>query len=749
MTDPREPTSPVPNPRQFQDARYEAPPHHDPFFLHAHEATTEGERRAIEMVEAAETGGRKLSGFPKWLVTALALAWCAFQMWAAQKGTVDLLTLRAVHLAFAFALAYLVFPFRKTPDRPQTRVPWLDWVLGAVATGTAVYLIRQYPTIANVQGGSLTSTDVWVGSAMIVLLLLAAWRTIGIAMPIVAGVFMLYALTGPKGLIQGDLGPQLQLHAGQTWPQVVGQLFANTEGIFGTAIGVSAQIVFLFVLFGAVFDKLGAGDWFMNVAQGLLGGYRGGPAKASVLSSALNGIISGSAVSNVVTGGNITIGTMKKVGYSAEKAGAIEVASSSNGQLMPPVMGAAAFIMAQNLNIEYRSLILAAAIPAFLCYAALLVVTHIEALKLNLRGLPKSELPRVRQTLIAGWYYLIPLGYLLGTLTANPDAAPERIALNTILMMMVMMLVQEVYRATRPGDGRTAVQGLKDGVRMLVEAFESGARSMIGIAIATAAAGIIVGIVTITGLGFGLADIVQVVSETFRNLFASLAALIPGVNAAQVATFGAMVVVLLMAQLIALVLGMGLPTTANYILMSALIVPIIAKIAGLDTSNPAQMLPVHMFVFYFGIMADSTPPVALAAFAAAAISGGNPVATGVQAFQYELRTALLAYMMFFNPQLLLIANNRLGGLPLAEAVPMVVFAFIGLVAFSAATLRFLHRRTNVLQTLLLLVASFILIIPTHILWNLSALGLIALVYFWQKAGSRREQPPVVPPAVAG
>ena len=208
----------------------------------------------------------------------------------------------------------------------------------------------------------------------------------------------------------------------------------------------------------------------------------------------------------------------------------------------------------------------------------------------------------------------------------------------------------------------------------------------------------------------------------------------------QVATFASIVVVLLMAQLIALILGMGLPTTANYILMSALIVPIIAKIAGLDASNPAQMLPVHMFVFYFGIMADSTPPVALAAFAAAAISGGNPVATGVQAFQYELRTALLAYMMFFNPQLLLIANGRLGGVTWVEAIPMILFAFIGLVAFSAATLRFLHRRTNPVQALLLLIAALILIIPTNILWNLSALALIAAVYFWQKAGSRADPP---------
>ncbi|MDO4244530.1 MAG: TRAP transporter permease, partial [Deinococcus sp.] len=648
----------------------------------------------------------------------IAVAWCLFQMYAAWQGTMVPTTLRAIHLGFAFALAFLVFPFRKTPGKPQVGIPWSDWLLGLLATGSAAYFVVQYANIAA-NGGIRDGVpaDLWAGSALVVMLLLAAWRTIGIAMPLISLAFILFAFMGAKGLIKFIQTP---FHGGYTWPQLMGQLATNTEGIFGTALGVSAQIVFLFVLFGAVFDKLGAGDWFMRVAQSILGGFRGGAAKASILSSGLNGIISGSAVSNVVTGGNITIGTMIRTGYSREKAGAIEVASSSNGQLMPPVMGAAAFIMAQNLNIEYRSLILAAAIPAFLCYAALLAVAHIEALKLNLRGLPRSELPPLKRTVLEGWYYILPLGYLIGILTANPEASPERIALNTILMMVVMMFIQEGFFASR--DGRGLAGGLRDAAVKLLHAFEGGARSMVGIAIATAAAGIIVGIVTITGLGFGLADVVESVTNLFQTPFLKILA------------------VLVMGQLIALILGMGLPTTANYILMSALIVPIIARVAGLDTGNPAQMLPAHMFVFYFGIMADSTPPVALAAFAAAAISGGDPVKTGVQAFQYELRTALLAYMMFFNPQLLLIANNQLGGLPLAEAIPMVIFAFIGLVAFSAATLRFLHRKTNPVQMLMLLVAAFILIIPTQIIWNLGALALIAAVYFWQKAGSRNEPP---------
>jgi TRAP transporter 4TM/12TM fusion protein len=688
------------------------------------EALTEGEKQALEMVAAAETGGRKLFGWQALLVTLVAVGWCLFQMYSAYVGTIPTINLRSIHLGFGFALAFLVFSFKNRPGRPETRVPWFDWVQGALAVASVLYFLFQYANIAN-NGGMRADVpmDLWMGSLLVVMLLLATWRTLGISMVLVSVAFILFALMGARGALPFIQTP---FHNGSTWPQLVGQLATNTEGIFGTSLGVSAQIVFLFVLFGAVFDKMGAGDWFMNISQSLLGRFRGGAAKASIVSSGLNGMISGSAVANVVTGGNITIGTMMRTGYSREKAGAIEVASSSNGQLMPPAMGAAAFIIAENLQIEFRTLILAAAIPAFLCYAALLVVAHIEALKLNLQGVPRDELPRFKKSFLEGWYYLFPLGYLIGTLTFNHEAVPERVALFTIIGMMLMMLAQELFWGRR--DGRGAGQSLIEGGQKIVAAFESGARNMIGIAIATASAGIVVGIVTITGLGYGLADVLEAAAAAFSNPFLRI------------------LVTLFIAQLIALILGTGLPTTANYIVMAALIVPIIAKIAGLDTSNPGEMLPVHLFAFYFGIMADSTPPVALAATAAAAISGGDPMKTGVQAFQYEMRTALLAYMMFFNPSLLLIQDGRLGALPWTEAIPIIFFAFLGLVAFGAATLRFLHRRTNPLQMLLLLVAAFILMIPNGVLYDLGALGLIALVYFWQKAGSRREPPAALPTA---
>ncbi|WP_245588569.1 TRAP transporter permease [Deinococcus pimensis] len=684
---------------------------------------TDGEERARELVESVELGGRRLGGWQRGLVSVLAVAWSVWQIYAAYVGNVDTFVLRATHLAFAFALVFLVYPLTKRA-RSFTRVPWYDWVLGVAATLSAVYVVVQYPSIANEQGGLLTRADVWVGSATVLLLLAAAWRALGPAMPIVAMVFVLYAAIGPRGLIPGDLGPLLQLHAGYQWHQIVGQLYANTEGIFGSPIGVSATIVFLFVLFGAMFDRMGAGDWFMNVAQSLLGGFRGGPAKASVVSSALNGIVSGSAVSNVVTGGNITIGTMKRVGYSAEKAGGIEVASSSNGQLMPPVMGAAAFIMAEYLRIPYQQLILAAAVPALLCYAALLVTVHIEALKLGLRGLPRSELPPLAGALRSGLHYAIPIAYLVFALSAQ-GVTPERAALNTIGVMVVLIFAQEVWRATRGGGGVAA--GLRNAVGMVVGSLESGARNMIGIAIATAAAGVIVGIVTVTGVGFGLADILAAAAAVFDRLFLSVGNLLAfaGVDPQGFANTAGLVVVLVMAQLICLLLGMGLPTTANYIVMASLIVPVVIKLAG-DAGYNVPPLAAHMFAFYFGIMADSTPPVALAAFAAAAISGGNPVKTGVQGFVYELRTALLAYMMFFNPQLLLIGVGSFG-----EGVWMVLTAFVGLTAFSAATLGFLHRPGGVLERLALLAAAFLLITP-GLTTDLVGFALLGGVYAWQR-----------------
>ncbi len=660
--------------------------------------------QAQQWVQEAELGGRRPTGWSRWVILALAVGWSLFQVWATWVGSLDALFFRAAHLAFAFALVFLVYPFSRRS--PRDRVPLFDWVLGLTATLSAGYVMWQYKEMIEIRGGLANQTDLWVGSLTILMLLLAGWRALGPAMPIISILFMLFALTGPQGLLQGQLPGVLgQLHAGVQWRSLVSQLFMNaSDSIWGTPIGVSARTVFVFVLFGAILERAGAGKWFTDLAFSALGGVRGGPAKASIVSSALTGVVSGSSISNVVTSGTFTIPAMRRAGYSAEKAGAVEVAASSNGQLMPPVMGAAAFIMADFLGVPYAALVLMAVVPALLAYLTLFILVDLEAVKLGLKGLPKSELPRFWPTLRAGLHYAFPLLYLLYSLLIQ-QLSPERAALNAIFLMIGVALLQELYRALRQGQGLW--HGLGAFGRIVLEGFANGARNMVGIAIATGLAGIIIAVVLITNIGFGLTDLLQTLSG------------------------GNVLVALFLAQLISLVLGMGLPTTANYVVMASLVVPVVTKIAeqaGIDYGSltfsgievPILKIVAHMFAFYFGIMADSTPPVALAAYAASAIARGDPFKTGVQGFVYELRTALLAYMVFFNPGLLLIGVESL-----LEGARIVATALLGLTAFSAATLGYLWGPAGWLQRLVYLAAA-LLLMPNNPGLELMGLGLLAL-----------------------
>ncbi|MCS7195556.1 MAG: TRAP transporter permease [Meiothermus sp.] len=666
--------------------------------------------QAQQMVEEVELGGRRPTGVARWIILGLAVGWSLFQVWATWVGSLDALFFRAAHLAFAFALVFLVYPFSR--KSPRERIPLFDWVLGLTATLSAGYVMWQYKEMIEVRGGLANQTDLVVGSVTILMLLLAGWRALGPAMPIITVLFMLFALTGPQGLLQGQLPGLLgQLHAGVQWRSLVSQLFMNaSDSIWGTPLGVAARTVFVFVLFGAILERAGAGKWFTDLAFSLLGGVRGGPAKASIVSSALTGVVSGSSISNVVTSGTFTIPAMRRAGYSPEKAGAVEVAASSNGQLMPPVMGAAAFIMADFLGVPYSALVLMAMVPALLAYLTLFILVDLEAAKLGLRGLPRSELPRFGPTLRAGVHYVLPLGYLLYALLVA-GLSPERAALNTIFMMIGVVLVQELYRAWKRGAGWAA--GLGSFFRILVDGFANGARNMVGIAVATALAGIIIAVVLITNIGFGLADLLQTISG------------------------GNLLLTLFLAQIISLVLGMGLPTTANYVVMASLVVPVITRIAqqsGVDYGAlvfsgievPVLKIVAHMFAFYFGIMADSTPPVALAAYAASAIARSNPFQTGVQGFVYELRTALLAYMVFFNPGLLLIGVEGF-----LEGARIILTALIGLAAFSGATLGYLWGPANPLQRLLYLGAAFLLI-PNNPQLEVIGLLLMGLALLWQR-----------------
>ncbi|WP_353250360.1 TRAP transporter permease [Salinisphaera sp. T31B1] len=649
-----------------------------------------------EDIVKGEYGGREPNiVWQRWLLVIIAVAWSLFQLYASYFGTLNPQKIGSIHLAFGFALAFLAYPCK---GGAVDRIPWYDWLLAAASVATALYILFDYYNIVVIQGGLPTTRDVWVGSALIVFLTIAASRIIGFALPIIAGIIVIYGITGPAGIIPLTPPDVLYLHNGYDWPQVIQQLYITTEGIWGTPIQVSATFVFLFVLFGALLDKAGAGQYFVDLAYSGLGTFRGGPAKASVVASLLTGVISGSSTANTVTTGTFTIPLMKKIGYPPVKAGATEVAASVNGQLMPPIMGAAAFIMATFINMPYSQLVIHAIVPAVLTYLGLLYVVHLEALKLGLKGMPRAELPPFWPTFIRGVHYLLPVAFLLYELMWV-QLTPERSALNATFALMGLILVQEAVKGLR-GKGGIA-RGLWQGVRLVVEGLELGARNMTTIAIATAAAGIIVGMVTMTNLGYGLTQVLDVLSG------------------------GNVWIVLILSAITSLILGIGLPTTANYIVMAALVAPVIVNLsqaAGMDV----PLVAVHLFVFYFGILADDTPPVGLAAYAAAAISRADPIATGVQGFIYDLRTAILPFMFFFNPQLLLIDVGSW-----YNGAWVIATALAGMLGFVAATQGYLQIRMYWSERLVMLAGALLMIKPGG--WT-DALGiaLMAAVVFFHR-----------------
>ncbi|SHM13402.1 TRAP transporter permease [Vreelandella subglaciescola] len=666
----------------------------------AHRATDEeaGDSAEAQRIVESEYGARKPhSRWQRWLLVLIAVSWSLFQLYATYFGSLSPQKLGAIHLAFGFALAFLSYPGKRGPNE---RIPWYDWLLAGVGMVTALYIVVNYYNLVAVQGGLPITRDVWMGSLLLITLGLAASRIIGIALPIIASIVILYGITGPAGIIPLTPPDMLFLHNGYDWRQIVQQLYITTEGIWGTPIQVSASFVFLFVLFGALLDRAGAGQYFVDLAYSGLGTYRGGPAKAAVVASLLTGIVSGSSTANTVTTGTFTIPLMKKIGYPPLKAGAIECAASTNGQLMPPIMGAAAFIMATFLNIPYSELILYALVPALLSYMGLVFTVHLEALKLNLPGMPRAELPPFWPTFLKGVHYLVPVAFLLYELMWV-QLTPERSALNALVLLIIVMFIQEAWLGLRhAGSAKGVVMGLWQGARLVFEGLEKGARNMTTIAIATAAAGIIVGMVTMTNLGYGLTQIIGVLS------------------------MGNIWLVLILAALTSLILGIGLPTTANYIVMAALVAPVIANLAS-DVGLDVPLVAIHLFVFYFGILADDTPPVGLAAYAASAISRADPVRTGVQGFIYDLRTVILPFMFFFNPELILHVDSWLRG-------GWVIFtAVIGMLAFVAATQGYLVTRMRWYERLLVLACALAMIKP-GLVTDLVGLPLLALVFVYHR-----------------
>ncbi|MCE8017526.1 TRAP transporter permease [Halomonas sp. MCCC 1A17488] len=705
-----------------------------------------------DMVASSDSGARKPLGAPGKLLVGIAAAWSLFQLWIASPlpfllrfGVFNATEARSIHLAFATFLAFMAYPALKRS--PRDRIPLQDWVLGLVGAFCAAYIFLFYAELAN-RPGSPILQDVIVGVVGILVLLEATRRALGPPLAIVASLFIVYSLFGPYM-------PGILAHRGVSLYGLINHQWLTTQGVFGIALGVSTSFVFLFVLFGALLDKAGAGNYFIKVAFSLLGHYKGGPAKAAVVASGMTGLISGSSIANTVTTGTFTIPMMKRVGFSAEKAGAVEVSSSVNGQIMPPVMGAAAFLMVEYVGISYVEVIKHAFLPALISYIALIYIVHLEALKADMQGLPSSNpvrpflnkavgfltgllllmalsfgvyyglgwlkpvlgeatpwvvgvilaivyvgllklgsfypelelddptsqvvtLPQTRPTVMVGLHYILPVVVLVWCLMVE-RLSPGLSAFWATVFMIFIMLTQRPITALFRGRSRLAAD-VKEGFLDLWDGLVAGARNMIGIGIATATAGIVVGAVSQTGVGLVLADVVEVLA------------------------MGNLMLILLLTALLSLILGMGLPTTANYIVVSALMAPVIVLL-GQQNGLIVPLIAVHLFVFYFGIMADVTPPVGLASFAAAAVSGGDPLRTGFQAFYYSLRTAALPFLFIFNTDLLLIEVGWLQG------IVIFIIATIAMLIFAAGTQGYFLVRNRWYESLLLLLVAFTLFRP--------------------------------------
>ena len=707
--------------------------------------------RLQQLVAEVDRGARDVPGWAGAVLAGVALLWSLFQLWYASPlpfalrfGIFNDTEARAIHLGIAMFLGYLAFPAGLRS--PRHRIPWSDWALALLAGFCGAYLFLFYNGLAERPGQPLPF-DVIAGAVGIVLLLDVTRRALGLPMAILGVVFVAYALLGPWL-------PDVLAHRGASISRLVSHMWLTTEGVYGVALGVSVSYIFIFVLFGSLLDRCGAGNYMMQVSFAMLGHLRGGPAKVAVVSSGINGLVSASSVANVVTGGIFTIPLMKKAGYGGIRAGAIETASSVNGQIMPPVMGAAAFLMIEYVGIPYTEVIRHAFLPAIIAYVALFYIVHLEALKLGIRPMMAGGAPRTPLQKLTGWalglsgtLVVIGLVYWIGIgvqAVAGQAALGILVALLVVLYLALLRLAAgypdlpdniDVTSPVRPAPWPTVRAGLhflipigilvwclavenlsaglsafwavvaillqmitqrpltawfrgqavaaeaRRGVGEAVNGLELGARNMIGIAIACGTAGLIVGSITLTGLGLRMTAFVELIS------------------------FGNVLLMLIFTALACLVLGLGMPTTANYILMATLMAPVIVEL-GAQNGLVIPLIAVHLFVFYFGIMADITPPVGLATFAAAAISGEDPIKTGLQGVVYAARTVMLPFMFIFNPMLLLIGVDSWLALGLT-----VTGATLGSLVFAAATLGWFRQRCSVLEVLVLLLVTFMLFRP--------------------------------------
>ncbi|MCF8064833.1 MAG: TRAP transporter permease [Desulfarculaceae bacterium] len=664
---------------------------------------------------SADLGLREPTGGQRHLIPVVAAGWSVFQLLLPSAMLLETVYIRAIHLAFAMVLVFLSFPaIKKLPLgghlgflRSRSCIPWPDLALALAAGLAALYIAMDHHGLSLRQGDPLTR-DLLAGGVLVVLLLEAVRRALGPALAVVAVAFMIYAFFGPYM-------PDVIAFKGVSLSRFMGQETMSTEGIYGIPLDVSATIVFLFVLFGAMMNRAGGGEYFVRLAFSLLGSFRGGPAKAAVLASGLTGMVSGSSIANVVTTGTFTIPLMKSAGYPPKKAAAIEVAASTDGQLMPPIMGAAAFIIAEYCNLPYLEVVRAAVVPAVLSYLTLFFITHIEACKLGLTSIPRRELPAFWPTLLQGLHFLLPLAVLLYQLIYLRHS-PSLAVFNAIVFLAGLIFAQGIWSARR--EGQTTAEGLRRALSIIWLSLVDGGRNMMGIGVAVAGAGLIVGVVNL-GLGGLITEIVELIAGD--NLYLLLA----------------------LTALACLIMGMGLPTTATYIVMASLMAVVIVDL-GPSVGLVVPLISAHLFVFYFGILADDTPPVGLAAYAASAIARSNPIPTGLQSFAYDMRTAILPFMFIFNSHLLLIGVDSW-----LMAAWVILSGLAAMFAFAGATQGYLAARCRWYESLLLLAVAAVVLQPAaSARWlglataqSAQALGtaLFVLVWIWQKIRAARER----------
>ncbi|WP_297015422.1 TRAP transporter permease [uncultured Dialister sp.] len=611
------------------------------------------------------------------IVAIICICFSLFQIYTGLFGTLDAMIQRCIHLSFGICLVFLLCPTKKSWVK-EGRFHPIDVILAVIAMIPPIYILVNYQQLI-LRAGTVTPVDAVVGLVGIIMVLEAARRIVGLPIVIVVLCFLAYGFLGPY--MPGPLA-----HRGLTIKQMVGHLFFTTEGVFGIPLGVSSTFIFLFILFGAYLEKTGLGKFFIDIANAIAGWASGGPAKVAVISSALQGTISGSSVANVVGSGSFTIPMMKKLGYHKNFAGAVEAAASTGGQLMPPIMGAAAFLMAEFVGIPYMEVVKAAVVPAILYFLGVFLGVHFEAKKNHLEGTPRSQLPAWTKIMKEEGHLAIPLIAIIGLLASG--YTPMKAALAGIFISIGTAMLR--------ANTRMSFWDIVDGL-------VKGARGALGVIIACASAGMIIGIVTKTGVGLKLASaLVTVASGNFMLL-------------------------LLCTMLTSLILGMGVPTTANYVITSTIAAPALIQLG-------VPILAAHMFVFYFGIIADITPPVALAAYAGSAISGGDPLKTGVNASKLGIAAFIIPYVFVLSPQLLGI------GATFGSVLFTTITAIIGMTGISGAMIGQFYCKANVLERLILLAGGLCLIDP-QTLTDIIGIAILAAVFALQYFRTKKHKNP--------